>query len=387
MKIALSTIGKFHTFDLARELHARGVLAGIYSGYPQFKLRNEGIPPNLIHTFPWVHSSYMAFPWKHRLSTAVVQAWENINAITFGRWLQNSVRDCDAYVGLSGSTLQAGRAAQARGAKYVCDRGSAHIRVQDQLLREEHALWGLPYAGIDPRAIAREEAEYSDADAITVPSTFALRSFLAQGVCGQRVKLLPYGVNLTRFEPVGKPVRDEFNVLFVGAMSLQKGIPYLVQAFNRIQHPKKTLTFAGSPSVDLIQLLSARNVWPQEARVLGHVPQTELKQLMSASHVLVLPSIQEGFGMVLAQAMACACPVIASENTGADDLFTNAREGFIVPIRQVEMLTERLQRLADDPDERTLMGERALQAVKGIGGWNSYGDNAMAIYRGLLSHA
>lgn len=383
MKVALSTVGKFHTFDLARELHARQALAGIYSGYPKFKLRDEGLPDALIHTFPWIHGSYMAFPWKHRLPQRATQAWENLNAQTFSRWLEQRVADCDVFVGLSGSGLRAGRRVQARGGKYVCDRGSAHIQVQDQLLREEHALWGAPFAGIDPRAIAREEAEYQAADCITVPSSFAVQSFLAQGIAPEKIRLLPYGVNLTRFQPTASPAADAFNVLFVGGMSLQKGIPYLVQAYSRVRHPNKSLTLAGAPSPALIELLSAKGLWPKDTRVLGHVPQAELKHLMSTSHVMVLPSIQEGFGMVMAQAMACACPVIASSNTGAQDLFTDGHDGFMVPTRSVDALEQRLQQLADNPEERHAMGQRALQAVSRLGGWNDYGDMAMSIFRGL----
>lgn len=387
MKVALSTVGKFHTFDLARELHARAALAGIYSGYPQFKLRNEGLPADLVHTFPWVHGSYMAFPWKHRLSPSVIQAWENVNAVSFGRWLENSMADCDVYVGLSGSTLRAGRKTQARGGKYVCDRGSAHIRTQDQLLREEHALWGMPYRGIDPRAIAREEAEYAAADCITVPSSFVLQSFVDQGVAASKLRLLPYGVNLARFHPTASPDANRFDVLFVGGMGLRKGVQYLVQAYQKLQHPAKSLTFVGAPSAALIALLKARGLWPQDARVLGHMPQSELKDIMSRSHVLVLPSIEEGLAMVQAQAMACGCPVIASEHTGSTDLFADGREGRIVPIRDADALAHSLQQLADHPADRAAMGLASLQRVSGIGGWSNYGDSAMAVYRALGSHA
>ncbi|WP_158558928.1 glycosyltransferase family 4 protein [Rhodoferax lacus] len=387
MKIALSTIGKFHTFDLARELYARDALAGIYTGYPRFKLRNEGIPDTLVHTFPWVNASYMAFPWKHHLSRTTVQAWENLNALTFSRWTQSKLVDCDVYVGLSGSGLRAGLKTQARGGHYVCDRGSAHIRAQDQLLREEHDLWSVPYAGIDPRTIEREEAEYAAADCITVPSTFSIQSFLEQGVRQEKLRLLPYGVNLKRFEPVSKPPVGEFNVLFVGGMSLQKGVQYLVQAYSRIQHPNKSLTFVGSPSAALIKLLDDKGLWPTDAKVLGHVPQQDLKHIMSTSHVMVLPSIQEGFGMVMAQAMACGCPVIASDNTGGHDLFENGVSGYLVPIRNVDALAGRMQLLADHPEQQREMAHKALQQVGNIGGWSTYGDCAMRIFSELHSHA
>lgn len=384
MKVALSTVGKFHTFDLARELHARGALAGIFTGYPQFKLRNEGLPKPLIHSFPWVHGAYMAFPWKHRLPRSVVRQWEHVNAVTFGAWVARTLPPCDLYVGLSGSTLPAGKAAHRRGASYVCDRGSAHIRVQDQLLREEHALWGVKYSGIDTRNLSREEAEYAEADCITVPSGFVLRSFLGQGVPADKLRLLSYGVNLSRFQPVATPAEGRFDVLFVGGMSLRKGVQYLVQAYNKLDHPAKSLTFVGAPSQELIALLAARGLWPADARVLGHMPQTELKGLMSRSHVMVLPSIEEGLAMVQAQSMACACPVIASRNTGAEDLFSDGQEGFIVAVREVDALAERLQQLADQPDLRAAMGQRSLQRVQGLGGWSDYGQNAMRIYGEML---
>lgn len=384
MKIALSTIGKFHTFDLARELHNRGLLAGLATGYPRFKLKNEGIPENMIQTFPWVQAPYMGFPWKNRLPKSVIQEWENISALTFSAWIGRNLPHCDLYVGLSGSTVSAGRTAHRHGGRYICDRGSAHIRVQDQLLRDEYMLWDVPYFGIDPRAIAREEEEYCEADCITVPSNFAMRSFLEQGVATEKVRLLPYGVNLSRFQPVDKPVNGQFDVLFVGGMSLQKGVQYLVQAYKKVVHPKKSLTFVGAFNQDLITVLKSRGVWPADARVVGHMPQAELKNMMSRSHVMVLPSIQEGFGMVMAQSMACGCPVISSKNTGGDDLFTDGQEGYIVPIRDVGALAQSMQQLADDPVKNTEMGQLALARVRGLGGWRDYGDKAVEIYNGVL---
>lgn len=383
MKVALSTIGKFHTFDLARELHARGALSVILSGYPRFKLRDESLPQELIRTFPLVHGAYMAFPWRGRISRYWLGQWEYLDAWSFGVFAARNLPECDVYVGLSASSLRAGKKAKSRGARYVCDRGSSHIRVQDQIEREEHERWGLPYAGIDPRIVDAEEAEYAEADCVTVPSHFAYRSFLSQGIAPEKLRHLPYGVDLSRFEPAGVPPRGEFNILFVGAMSLRKGIQYLAQAFHQIHHPAKTLSFVGGPSLELIELLRQRNLWPENARVFGHVPQSQLKNMMSRSHVMVLPSVEEGLALVQAQAMACACPVIGTHHTGAEDLFNDGQEGYIVPIRDANALAERLQYLADHPDQRADMGQRALAKVQSFGGWQRYGEKAMSIYSAL----
>jgi len=327
----------------------------------------------------------MGLPQRRFFGHGVNRLWVYMDMITLDRYVSRRMPDCDVFVGLSGSALCSGKTVHARGAKYVCDRGSSHIRTQDQLLRDEHALWDLEYAGIDPRVVDREEAEYDEADCITVPSTFALQTFAKQGVPRAKLRRLPYGVDLTKFHSTSTPDAEQFNILFAGAMSLRKGVQYLLQAYGRLKHRRKSLTFAGTASPDFIKIMKRHSLWPNDALVLGHVPQQRLKEVMSRSHVLILPSIEEGFGMVLAQAMACGCPVIGTEHTGAQDLFEDAKEGFIVRIRQPDEITERLQQLADDSKLRCLMSHAAIARVKQLGGWRDYGSQAMATYEALLA--
>jgi alpha-maltose-1-phosphate synthase len=114
---------------------------------------------------------------------------------------------------------------------------------------------------------------------------------------------------------------------------------------------------------------------PQDhVEFVGAVAQSQLPQIMSTSHMLVLPSIEEGLALVQGQALACGCPVLATPNTGSEDLFHDNVEGFIVPVRDVDALTDRMQRLADDPALQQRMGEAALARVKNLGGWRQYGD-------------
>lgn len=385
MKIVLSTIGKFHTFDLARELQSHSALEAIYSGYPLFKLKDEALPDDKIRSFPWIHGPYMAWPGRERMGTRFNRGWEWLDRMVFDRYVARSLPPCEVFVGLSGSGLRTGRIAKQRGARYVCDRGSTHIRVQDALLKEEHRNWGLPFEGIAPSIIDREEQEYAEADCITVPSSFNVRSFVRQGVSPDKVRRLPYGVDLGRFHPAGQPSKNGFDVLYVGALSLRKGIPYLMQAFKRLDHPRKTLTLAGSHTPEFIAWLQGKGLWDERVRLLGHVPQPQLKEIMSASHVMVLPSIEEGLAMVQAQAMACACPVIATAHTGAEDLFTDGVEGFITPVRNAAALADRLQTLADDRALRDRMSAAALLRVQQAGGWRDYGVQALNLYRGLLA--
>lgn len=384
MKVALSVLGKFHTFDLARELHAKGVLERLFTGYPRYKLHEEHLPEHLVDCFPWINTPYLAFPQRERLGTTLLRGWEYLNCVSFDQHTARHLPPCDVFVGLSSSTLLSGRRAKALGARFVCDRGSSHIRRQDDLLREEYARWQMPYMPVDPRIIAREEAEYEEADAITVPSAFSARTFIEQGVPEAKVHQLSYGVNLEAFRPSASPAPHSLDILFVGVGDLRKGVPYLLQAYKALKHPHKSLSFAGTFSPRMVRHMRSLGLWSDDIQLLGHLSWSELRERMSRSHALVLPSIEEGFGLVIPQALACGCPVIATEHTGAPDLFRDGEAGYILPIRRVDLITDRLQQLADSPATRERLSLAALQVVNDIGGWRTYGDNAMRIYQSLL---
>jgi glycosyltransferase involved in cell wall biosynthesis len=83
--------------------------------------------------------------------------------------------------------------------------------------------------------------------------------------------------------------------------------------------------------------------------------------------------------------MACGCPVIASRNTGAEDLFSNGQEGFIVPARDADALAAAMQRLADDPDLRNQMSVASVRRVAESGGWDDYGRNVKGVFSKLVS--
>jgi glycosyltransferase involved in cell wall biosynthesis len=104
---------------------------------------------------------------------------------------------------------------------------------------------------------------------------------------------------------------------------------------------------------------------------------------MSRSHVLVLPSVEEGLALVQGEAMACGCPVIATTATGCEDLFSDGVEGFIVPDRDTAALADRMQQLADDPALRESMSAAALERVKSLGGWDTFGARWDALLHNL----
>lgn len=381
MRIVQTVFGVFHHFDLARELDRRGHLERIFSTWPWKRLQREGIARARVSTFPWVHTPEFLLRRAGMLPQVLDDLTGYMNALTFDEYVTRKLPECDALIGISGSSLKAGRLLQSRGGTFVCDRGSSHQRYQEQIVSEEFRRWGITSPVSDPRDTAREEEIYSMADAITVPSSFAARSFHAMGVEQAKVHTIPYGVRLERFRPVSQPIAGRFDVLYVGSVGLRKGVPYLLEAFARLKHPHKRLRVVGALSREFPPVL--QRLPKNDVEFLGVRTQDEVARMMSESHLLVLPSIEEGLALVQGQALACGCPVLATTNTGGEDLFEDGVEGFLVPIRDVDALWRRMEMVAGDPALQQQMRAAGLQRVKRIGGWEAYGDRWEALLKAL----
>ena len=369
------SIGRFHHFHLARQLEARNLLNSIYTGYPRFKLKDEpGIPKNKIHTFPWLHAPYMA---RGRLgldrSIRLNREWVWWAHETLDRYVAKRLNNPSILIALSGTGLHAGRKAKQLGGFHICDRGSSHIQLQEDLLKEEYKRYGSKWKGIDPRTIDKEQNEYCLADKISVPSQFCYDSFVEKGISASKLLKIPYGARVERFFPDNSVEgTDDFRILFVGSASPRKGFIDLLDSFNLFNHPKKVLTLIGSLDQEAKNILS--RVDQSRIEVLGCIPNHQLRRHYSQASVFVLPSIEEGLAMVIGEAMACGCPVIATTNTGASEIITNGIDGFIVPIRSPQSIADHLELLADQPEILAQIRHAALMRVKRLGGWDRYGE-------------
>jgi glycosyltransferase involved in cell wall biosynthesis len=378
MKVAVASAGRFWAFDLARQMERLGHLTRLYTAYPRFKV--DGLPAAKVSTFPWIMGPATL---AGRFGLPGLRERLNLPAIeTFDRWMAARVEPCDVFHCLSSFGLQSHRAARSRhGALTVCDRGSTHIVFQDEILREEYARFDIPYRGTDARIVERELAEYEFCDLISVPSSFAMRSFIEQGVPRAKLRLNPYGVDLAMFHREPKSDRA-FRVLFVGTVTLRKGLPYLFEAMAGLGRDDVELRVIGVSEPEMRPIMAK---YEGKFRYLGAVARGELHKHYSQASVLVLPSIEEGLALVQAQAMACGVPVIATVNTGAEDLFADGIEGFIVPIRDAGAIREKILTLYENPAMRERMGEAALARVRKIGGWDDYGQRAVDYYRQALT--
>ncbi|BAZ47937.1 glycosyl transferase, group 1 family protein [Nostoc sp. NIES-4103] len=381
MKVTVSVCGRFHAFNLAKQLQNHGSLHQLISTYPPFAITKFGIDKRLIHSI-WhlevLYRSWYKLPsWlkgDYNLSLWFLELFDR--SVT--KFLSP---DFDLFVGWSGSNFWSLQRAQELGAKTVIERGSSHMRYQTEILQEEYAKWGLEFTETHPGIYEREIKAYDDADRIAIPSLFVKRTFLEQGIPESKLIHVPYGTSLAEFYPL--PKEDKiFRVIHCGALSLRKGVQYLLQAFHELNLPDAELWLVGSMSSEIEPFL--KRYHSDRIILKGTYPQNQLRWFYSQCSIFCLASIEDGFGMVIPQAMACGLPVIHTTNTGGEDIVRDGVDGFSVPIRDVEALKEKITFLYENPDRLLEMGNHALEQARKSLSWDDYGQKIISAYSKIL---
>ena len=384
MKVTVSVCRRFHAFNLAQELQKKGYLHKLISTYPTFAITKYGIDKKFIHSL-W-HLEVISRSW-YRLPSWLkgdrnLQLWFSEQ---FDRSVTNSLSPgFDLFVGWSGFNFWSLHRAKELGAKTVIERGSSHMQYQTIILQEEYERWGLKFTETHPGVYEREIKSYADADRIAIPSLFVKRTFLEQGIPESKLIHVPYGTSLTEFYPVPKS-DNIFRVIHCGAVTLRKGVQYLLQAFHELNLPEAELWLVGLIAPEIEPFVAKY----QSERIFlkGTHPQSKLRFLYSQCSVFCLASIEDGFGMVIPQAMACGLPVIHTTNTGGEDIVRDGIDGFSVPIRDVEALKEKILFLSENPEHRDEMGRNALEQARQSLSWDDYGQRIISAYLKILQPA
>ncbi len=214
--------------------------------------------------------------------------------------------------------------------------------------------------------LERKEQEIQLADRIFVPSSFVRDSLLEAGVKQETISVIPFGAPVDYFHPQHKE-DQRFRALFVGRVGPRKGVHYLLQAWQELSLPEAELLLVGINEFPEGWI----DRYADKIRHISSLPHALLNQYYSSANVLVLPSLVEGLALVQLEAMACGIPLITTPNAGGSDIITDGVEGFIVPIRDVEALKEKLEWCYRHPLELAEMGRAARQKAEQLT-WNLY---------------
>lgn len=244
-------------------------------------------------------------------------------------------------------------------------RASREIQESEAQLFPEFAL-SLQAAKEPTWKIERKEQEIELADRIFVPSSFVQKSLIDAGITPDKISIIPFGAPIDYFAP--KPKQDRiFRVLFIGRVGPRKGVHYLLKAWQELKLLSAELLLVGINEFPPNYLEKYADI----IRYIPSVPHSSLKSYYNSGNVLVLPTLVEGLPLVILEAMACGIPVITTPNAGISDIITNGIEGFIIPIRDVETLKEKLEWCYHHPQELVEMGLAARRKAESLT-WNLY---------------
>jgi len=345
----------------------------------------KDVPLSLQHSHPWREVLRLCagdshLPWLQRHERGPL----SVDAVyrSFDRYVAArlpSVRGLRVVYAYEDAALQTFQAAQSTGLSRIYDLPIGHWRAAQHIFQEERDLqpeWACTLTGLADSAekLARKDQELELADVVVVPSDFVRTTLLNQPICHAPIRVVPFGSPPCLTEPPQPRADGILRVLYVGSLGQRKGLSYALDAVAALGS-QVSLTLIGRPTSPQCAPLNAaltRHHW------IPTLPHGQILEQMRLHDVLVLPSLFEGFALVISEALSQGLPVIATPNSGATECVRDGIEGFLVPIRDSQAIAARLRQLAADPDLLAAMRLASLHRAAELN-WARYEAGLQAV--------
>lgn len=230
--------------------------------------------------------------------------------------------------------------------------------------------WSITIGGFNDsdEKLKRKDEELILADKIYVASTFTKKTLELYPGKLKNIEVIPYGfpqINTTRiYLPFdGRKIK----VLFVGGLSQRKGISYLFESVKGLEN-KIDLTVVGSGNIESCPILK------KELENIKYIPSLShdaVLKLMAEHDLLIFPSLFEGFGLVITEAMSQGTPVITTDRTCGPDVITNGEDGWIVKAGDSLCIRDLLLQFIENPNILHVVGRNALHTAS-LRPWSCY---------------
>jgi glycosyltransferase involved in cell wall biosynthesis len=291
---------------------------------------------------------------------------------------------CDIFHGWTHECLKSIGEARRHGALTIVERGYCHPLYSKKTLDEEYEKWGMTRHPKGKNILKRfdhwhrEEStaleEFEAADYVFINSSFVKETFLQYGFPERKLVMLPRGVDIDDYKPASGKKDKTFRIIFVGTLNIRKGVQYLLEAWKRLDLANAELLLIGSVADELGPILKKYNS-DDRIKIKGFVKNPS--ELFSRASIFVFPTLDEGSAKVTYEAMACGLPVVTTPNAGS--LVSDGTDGFIVGIRDVEALKEKILFFYNNPDAVREMGALARKHIEPFT-WEKYEKDLIDTY-------
>lgn len=371
MKISYTASNRAHHYPFAKALHKAGMLYAFISGFSRFSAR-AALPEigNKLKRYDIIQTFYVAcynFKFPAGITGLLNRlAYWSLDTNSF-RWAKKS----DIFIFYRTQGIRTMRKLKRKGSKTLCilEEVNSHVDLYYKLMKEEYEKLGLgEYTAILPDHQDRLKA-YSEADYILVSSDFVRRSFLEKGFPAEKMILMHYGFSLPANVTYSKTLNEgPLRILYVGQINMRKGLRYAIEAFKALDCPGKEFYIVGNQTA----ITGLENVEiPEGVIFTGSLKGEDLEKQYKSADVFVLPSIEDGFGLVAGEALSYGTPVIVSSNCGASDIITDGYNGFIVPPFNSDAIKLKLEQLAKDKTLLSKLSQNAFESLKDIKDWDT----------------
>lgn len=225
-----------------------------------------------------------------------------------------------------------------------------HNYVLDRWMRQYSTWYQQIHYATDLRLWTK--LALSKAHALTAVSYYTARLIQKDLKLTKAIKVIHNGIDANHFTPTtsSQPNQKEIRVLFSGNLSQRKGAHWLPTIAKKLHKNVRVFYTQG--------LRTRKGLSPSPSlQPIGAVPFKDMPKHYRQMDVLLMPSVREGFGLVVAEAMACGLPVVASNCSAIPELVDNGKGGFLCPVGDVDAFAEKINLLSDSPKIRREMGE------------------------------
>jgi glycosyltransferase involved in cell wall biosynthesis len=283
--------------------------------------------------------------------------------------------------------LETLRTAKRLGIPTVLERPNAHTRFAYEIVQKECDRLGVALPkdhehAYNEEILGREEAEYGLSDYLLCPSDFVVKTFLDQGVSGSKLVRHTYGFDEAVYYPTTghrRPDSSGLVVLFVGVAAVRKGLHFALEAWLRSPASRDgTFLIAGEFLPEYAEYLAASLAHPS-VHVLGH--RTDVPELMRKSDVLILPTIEEGYGLVCAEALGSGCVPLVSD--ACTEVCRHGENALVHHVGDVDALESHLTSLYENREMLDRLRVGALRTAPEVT-WSAAGRRLFDIYREVI---
>ncbi|MFL6212861.1 MAG: glycosyltransferase family 4 protein [Blastocatellia bacterium] len=389
MRVLLAHPGTQYSFRLAIELQRKAALSAFHTGYAfctdgwadhawralpsgwQKRAANrriDGLPTRQLHCHPIGELRALLQLRSGRDAEAVLHRRNE----RFQRAIpETAFASAQAVVGFDTSAWILADRCRKRNLPFILDQSIGHPRAKECVysqLREQFPRWAETLPPKLPALMECETAEHEMANVIVVPSRFVRQTLIAQGVAAEKIRVIPFGTDLTLFAPATRPVPRPMVFLFAGSITARKGVPVLLNAWRRAALKGHAELWLAGPG-----RLPAEEGLPNGVRLLGPLSKFDLAETMRRAHVFIFPSFFEGLAQVQVEALASGLPLIGSTASGAEDIVVPGETGFVGAPDDAAQFATWMQQLVEDESLWARMRESCVSTREQLG-WEHYGN-------------